>query len=189
MDQISQMITQQLTGSALRQIAARVGVSESTADTAVQLAVPLILAGLARNATKPEGAEALHQAVATDHDGSILKNLMSYLGNPEAANGSGILGHALGGQRPEAENSLAQAAGVDQGTAGSLMELVAPLVMGAVGRTQQAKNLDSNGLAQYLGEQQAATPGLKGQLGSMLDSNKDGNVSDDLERIAGKLFK
>lgn len=190
MNAISQVITQQLTGSATRQIATRLGISEGTANTAVQIAVPLILAALARNAAKPEGAQALHEAVATDHDGSILDNLKGYLGNPEAANGSGILGHVLGGQRPVVENNLAQATGLDQGSAGSLMELVAPLVMGAVGRTQQQNSLDSTGLAQYLGEQrQQAAPGMMGQLSSMLDANQDGNVTDDLARIAGNFFK
>ena len=191
MNAISQIITQQLSGTASRQIAARLGISESTANTAVQLAVPLILTALARNASKPEGAEALHQAVATDHDGSVLDNLMGYLGNPEAANGSGILGHVLGGQRPSVENNLAQATGLDQSSAGSLMELVAPLVMGAVGRTQQQNGLDSSGLAQYLGEQQQQTaePGMMGTLSSMLDSNQDGDVKDDLARIAGNFFK
>lgn len=191
MNAISQIITQQLSGSASRQIAARLGISESTANTAVQLAVPLILTALARNASKPEGAEALHQAVATDHDGSVLDNLMGYLGNPETANGSGILGHVLGGQRPSAENNLAQATGLDQSSAGSLMELVAPVVMGAVGRTQQQNGLDSSGLAQYLGEQQQQTaePGMMGTLSSMLDSNQDGDVKDDLARIAGNFFK
>ncbi len=191
MNAITQIITQQLAGSASRQIAARLGVSETTANTAVQMAVPLILAALARNAAKPEGAEALHQAVTTDHDGSILDNLMGYLGNPQAANGAGILGHVLGGERPSVENNLAEATGLDPSSAGSLMELVAPMVMGAVGRTQQQNGLDSTGLAQYLGEQrqQATAPGMMGQLGSMLDSNQDGDIKDDLARIAGNFFK
>lgn len=191
MNAISQIITQQLSGAASKQIANRLGVSESTATTAVQLAVPLILAALARNASKPEGAAALHQAVSEDHDGSVLDNLQSYLGNPEAANGAGILGHVLGGQRPVVENNLAQAAGLDQSSAGSLMEMVAPIVMGAVGRTQQQDGLDPSGLAEYLGEQkqQAAPAGMMGTLTSMLDSNQDGDVKDDLARIAGNLFK
>ncbi|CAN5838247.1 DUF937 domain-containing protein [soil metagenome] len=192
MNAISQMITQQLAGSASHQIASRLGVSEGTAKMAVQLAVPLILSALARNAAQPEGAQALHQAVANDHDGGILDNLMGYLGNPETANGAGILGHVLGGQRGAVENNLAQATGLDQNAAGSLMELVAPLVMGAVGRTQQQSGLDSSGLAQYLGEQQqqqAAAPGMMGMVSSMLDSNQDGNVADDLARIAGKFLK
>jgi len=193
MNAITQIITQQLSGAASRQIASRLGVSEGTANTAVQIAVPLILAALARNASRPEGAQELHQAVASDHDGSILDNVDGYLGNPQEGDGAGILGHVLGDQRAPVENNLAQATGMDPSSAGSLMEIVAPLVMGAVGRTQQQNGLDSSGLADYLGQQQqeqaAAAPGLMGTLSSMLDSNNDGSVTDDLSRIAGSFFK
>ena len=192
MNAISQMITQQLSGAASQQIAARLGVSESTANMAVGVAVPLILAALARNAAQPEGAQDLHQAIARDHDGGILDNVLGYLGNPQQGNGAGILGHVLGDQRGDVENNLAQATGLDQGSAGSLMEMVAPMVMGAVGRTQQQNGFDSSGLANYLGEQQqqqATAPGMMGMLSSMLDSNKDGSMADDLTRIAGSFFK
>ena len=192
MNAITQMITQQMAGTAGRQIAARLGVSESTANTAVQLAVPVIVAALARNAAQPQGAQELHQAIADDHDGSILDNLNSYLGNPEQGNGAGILGHVLGNQRTDVENNVAQATGMDQSSAGGLMEILAPVVMGALGKTQQQNGLDSSGLADYLGQQQqeqAATPGVMGMLSSMLDSNKDGSVTDDLAKIAGGFFK
>lgn len=193
MNAISQMITQQIAGAAAGQLASRLGVSEGTAQTAVQVAVPLVVAALARNAAQPQGAQDLHDAVSRDHDGSILDNLMGYLGNPQAANGSGILGHVLGAQRPAVESNLAQATGLDQNSAGSLLEMVAPLVMGAVGRQQQQNGLDAQGLSQYLGEQQqqaqTANPDLMGSLSSMLDSNRDGSVVDDLSRIAGNFFK
>ncbi|HEY6046651.1 MAG TPA: DUF937 domain-containing protein [Pyrinomonadaceae bacterium] len=191
MNAITQMITQQLAGAASRQIAARLGISESTANMAVQIAVPLVVAALARNASNPQGSQQLHQAIAEDHDGSILDNLSGYLQNPEQANGAGILGHVLGDQRSSVENNVAQATGMDQSSAGSLMEIVAPLVMGALGKTQQQNGLDPSGLAGYLGEQQqeqAATPGIMGMVNSMLDSNQDGSVTDDLARMAGGLF-
>jgi len=192
MNVITQMITQQLAGAASRQIAARLGVSESTANTGVQLAVPLIVAALARNASQPQGAQDLHQAIADDHDGSILNNLTGYLGNPQQGDGAGILGHVLGDQRSSVESNVAQATGMDQAAAGNLMEIVAPLVMGTLGKTQRQNNLDSSGLADYLGQQQqaqAATPGVMGILNSMLDSNQDGSMTDDLARMAGGLFK
>ena len=193
MNTISQMITQQIAGAVAAQLASRLGVSEGTARTAVQLAVPLVVAALARNASQPQGAQDLHEAVTQDHDGSILDNLMGYVSNPQEANGSGILGHVLGAQRPAVENNLAQATGLDQNAAGSLLEIVAPLVMGAVGREQQQNGLDPQGLSQYLGEQQqqaeSANPDLMGSLSSMLDSNRDGSVVDDLSRIAGGFFK
>ncbi len=194
MNAITQMITQQIAGVAARALSQRLGVSETAAERAVQIAVPLIVAALARNAARPEGAQELHQAVNNDHDGSIFDNLGGYLDNPQAAaNGAGILGHVFGEQQGTIQDTLAQATGLDPNAAGSILETVAPLVMGAVGQTQQQKNLDPGGLSQYLDSQQqqteAAAPGLMGALNSMLDSNRDGSVTDDVGRLLGNFFK
>ena len=182
-----------LAGGAVRTIAQRLGISEATANTAVQMAVPLILAALARNASKPQGAESLHQAINNDHDGSIFDNLTNYLGNPQSANGAGILGHVFGSQQPTLENNLAQATGMDQGSASGLLETLAPIVMGAVGKEQQEKGLDASDLSNLLGreQQQAETnaPDLMGMLGSMLDQNQDGSAMDDLRRMAANFSK
>ena len=193
MNAITQMVTQQLAGPAISKVAQRMGVSEATANSAVQLAVPLIVAALARNASQPTAAQDLHQAISNDHDGSIFDNLSGFLGDPAAANGAGILGHIFGGQQPAIANNLAQATGVDQGTAGGMMEMLAPLVMGAIGKTQKQEGLDASGLSELLNNQQqqaqAAAPGMMGTLNSMLDQNKDGSALDDLSRIAGSFFK
>jgi hypothetical protein len=192
MNVISQMIVQKVAGVAASQLAARLGVSEGTAQTAVQVAVPLIVAALARNAAQPDGAQALHNAVNRDHDGSIFDNLLGHVSDPGAADGAGILSHIFGGQQSTVQNNLAQATGLDQSAAGSLLETLAPLVMGAVGREQQQQGLDPSGLSQYLGQQQqaqAAQPGMMGMLSNMLDSNNDGSMVDDIGRIAGNFFK
>lgn len=193
MNALTQIITQQLSGNASRAIAQRLGISEATANTAVQVAVPLILAGLARNANEPQGAQSLHQAINNDHDGSIFDNLTGYVSNPQSVNGAGILGHVFGGQKPAIENNLAQATGMDQSSAGGLMETLAPLVMGALGRTQQQQGLDPSGLSNLLNNQQQQAqnnaPGAMSILTSMLDQNNDGSAMDDLKRMAGGFFK
>ena len=193
MNAITQMITQQLAGSAVRSLSSRLGLSEGTTQQAVQIAVPLIIAALARNAAQPEGARDLHQAVNNDHDGSIFDNLMGYLGNPQVANGSGILGHVFGQQQDAVQNNLAQATGLDQNAAGNILQVVAPLVMGAIGQTQRQNDLDAGGLSQFLNAQQQQTeeaaPDLMGALNTMLDSNHDGSVTDDVGRLLGNFFK
>ena len=193
MNAITQIITQQLSGSASRAIAQKFGISETTANTAIQMAIPLILAALARNASQPQEAQNLHQAIATDHDGSIFNNLMGYLGNPQSANGTGILGHVFGSQQPAIENNLAQATGMDQSSAAGLLATVAPLVMGSLGQAQQQNGLDASGLSNLLNSQQdqaqANAPDAMGMLSSMLDQNKDGNTMDDLSRMAANFFK
>jgi len=193
MNALTQIITQRLAGGAVSTIAQRLGVSESTANSAVQLAVPLIIAALAQNASKPAGAEDLHQAINNDHDGSIFDNLSGYLGDPQSGNGAGILSHVFGGQQSMVESNVAQATGMDHAAAGNLLETLAPLVMGAVGQTQQQNSLDANGLSAMLnGQQQEAAsnaPDLMGMLGSMLDQNKDGSAVDDVQRLAANFFK
>ena len=193
MNALTQIITQQLAGNASQTIAQRFGISETTANRAVQIGVPLILAALARNANDPQGAHSLHQAINEDHDGSIFDNLMGYVSNPQSANGARILGHVFGGQKPTIENNLAQATGLDQSSASGLLETLAPLVMGAVGQAQQQEQLDPSGLSNLLNrqQQQAETnePGAMGILSSLLDQNKDGSAIDDLKRMAGGFFK
>lgn len=193
MNAITQIITQQLAGGAVRSIAQRLGISETAANTAVQIGVPLILAAIARNASRPEGAESLHEAINNDHDGSILDNLTSYLGNPQSANGAGILGHVFGEQQPTIESNLAQATGMDQASAGGLLETLAPIVMGALGKQQQENGLNPSDLSNLLNNQQqqaqANAPDAMTMLGSMLDQNKDGSAMDDLQRMAANIFK
>ena len=193
MNAITQMITQQLAGNAVNTIAQRLGVSEATANGAVQIAVPLLVAALARNAAQPQGAQDLHQAINKDHDGSIFDNLNGHLANPDSGNGAGILAHVFADQQSSIQGNLAQATGMDQSAAGGLLETLAPLVMGAVGQTQQQNGLDASGLSEMLnGQQQEAqsnAPDVMGMLGSMLDQNKDGNAIDDLQRLAANFFK
>ena len=193
MNALTQIITQQLSGEASRTIAQRFGISETAANTAVHVGVPLILAALARNANQPQGAQDLHQAINEDHDGSIFDNLMGYVSNPQSVNGAGILGHVFGGQKPAIENNLAQATGMDQNSASGLLETLAPLVMGAVGRAQQQEQLDPAGLSNLLNRQQQQAqnnaPGAMGILSSILDQNNDGSAMDDLKRMASGFFK
>ncbi|HJY26476.1 MAG TPA: DUF937 domain-containing protein, partial [Pyrinomonadaceae bacterium] len=95
--------------------------------------------------------------------------------------------------QPTIENNLAQATGMDQTAAGGLLETIAPVVMGAVGQTQQQSGLDASGLSDLLNSQQqqaqANAPGVMGMLGSMLDQNQDGSAMDDLQRMAARFFK
>jgi len=118
MNALTQMITQQLAGNAISQISSRLGADPGTTGKAVSIAVPLLVSALAHNSSTPEGAEALNQAIARDHDGSILDNLGSFLGNTEAANGAGILGHVFGNNQSNVENSLAQNTGLDPSAGG-----------------------------------------------------------------------
>ena len=82
---------------------------------------------------------------------------------------------------------------MDQSSAGGVLETLAPIVMGALGKEQQEKGLDASDLSNLLGreQQQAQTdaPDLMSMLGSMLDQNQDGSAMDDLRRMAANFSK
>ena len=75
------------------QIGRQIGVDPQTAQGAVSAAIPVIVAALARNASDPTGAEALHGALERDHDGSLLEDLGGFLGGGASSSiGGAILG-------------------------------------------------------------------------------------------------
>jgi hypothetical protein len=72
------------------------------------------------------------------------------------------------------------------------MAMLAPLVMGAIGRMQQQKGLDAGGLAKAIQQDAGrigAAPGQGGSFASLLDTDGDGDVDvADLMRHGTTLF-
>lgn len=192
MDTLTQQLLQQLAGGAASQIGQKIGANEQTTNSALSAAIPLLVSALAKNASQPTGAQALHQAVVNDHNGSILDNLEGFLGNPEAANGAGILNHVLGSQQQAVTQGLTQNTGLNGNQVGLLLQIAAPLVMGMLGKQQQQQGLNANGLSGLLGNEkqmaEQANPDMMSTLNSLLDMNKDGSGLDDILGLAGKLF-
>jgi hypothetical protein len=113
-------------------------------------------------------------------------------GASKAANGAGILKHVFGSKENAVAGAVAEASGLDAGQAVKLLAMVAPLVMGAIGKTKKAQGLDAGSLANMLaGEKEqvaAKTQGLDGLMG-MLDSDGDGDVKDDVAKLGAGLLK
>lgn len=197
MASIFDSLTQQLGGDTLEQISGVLGADERTTGKATGAAVSVLLGALSRNASKPDGAEALARALAKDHDGSVLDNLGSLIGNPDAGPGAAILGHVLGGRQGRVENGLSQATGLDRDSAGKLLAMLAPVVLGALGRQQRQGNLDPGAVAGMLDSESRSMahrePNAAGMLGALLDTDGDGDVDlGDMARhgagLLGKLF-
>ena len=186
------MLMSQLSGGGLQQISSQVGADEQSTNQIVGAAIPLLVSTLAKNASQPGGADALSAALQ-QHDGGVLDNLGGFFGSSAgAADGSAILGHVLGNRQDNIQNALAKQSGLDAGSIGKILVMLAPLVMGALGKAQRQNGFDAGSLSGYLnGEQQRAqmqSPDMMGMLTSMLDANNDGSILDDLGNIAGKLF-
>ena len=172
MPSILDAVRQQLGPDTIQQMSSAVGADPAATSNAISLALPALLGGLSHNAAQPEGAAALDQALNA-HDGSILDNLGGLLGGGAASSiGGAILGHIFGAKRGPVEEGVGRASGLDASQVAQLMAMLAPIVMGVLGRMKQSKQLDTNRLPDVLREGheqgQQEQPGLGGVLGSVL---------------------
>lgn len=92
--------------------------------------------------------------------------------------GGAILGHIFGGREERATENLGQASGIGGQNAGRLMAMLAPLVMAALGKMVQNRNMGTRDLGQELGREheQIQKSGSGGLLNSLLDRDGDGDV-------------
>lgn len=192
MSSLIDTVQQQLDGPALSQLSRQLGIDEQQTRQAVPAALTALLGGLSQNSATPQGAQQLAGALSRDHDGSILDNLSGFLGQGGTGPGASILGHIFGNRRQTVESNVSRATGLGAGTVGQLLMLLAPIVLGALGKRQRQHGLDPGGLGDLLGgerqriqQQSASAGGLGGLLGGLLDRDGDGQVLDDLTDLAG----
>ncbi len=174
------------------------GVSKQTGQPAdktgnlLNMAMPVLMGAMQRNASTPEGASNLLGAITGKHSGGILDNLSGLFSNGVEENitndGANILGHILGNKQPAVENALSQKSGIDIGSVSQILKVAAPILMGVLGKQASQNNVsDTNGLSGMLGGFLGGGSGSKEQslIESFLDADGDGSVLDD---VAGMFF-
>jgi len=172
---------------------------EKTAAAASGI-VNTLMGALAKNTETNEGAESLNNALENDHDGSVLEDVVGMISGQKAGpenermlNGSGILNHVLGNKQGGAIQMISKLSGLDSNKTGSLMSMLAPVVMGALGKTKREQGLDTTGIASLLSgtvsaeRQNSDNPAIDMAM-QFLDSDGDGSVADDVANIGMKML-
>ena len=162
-------------------IARTLDIDSEVAQSVVGAAVPAILASFAGLAAKSAGAQQLFDTLEQQGP-DTPSQIASAIGGPDqkaiADTGSGLLSALLGGSEL---NTLVSAvstfSGISQNAGKSVLGLLAPMVVGALGQQQRSGGLDAAGLANLLSSQKdqivAVMPfGLANTLGArgMLDA-------------------
>jgi hypothetical protein len=178
-----------LSGDTVSQISQQIGADEGSTSSAIQAALPMLLGGLAQNSSTEQGAASLFGALDKDHDGSALDDLAGLIGGGTAASaGAGILGHIFGGSQDNVAQGVSQASGLDMSKVGPLLAILAPVVMGAIGKTQRQQGLGAGDLAGLLGgatQSMSSGSPMLDMLSGMLDKNHDGSAVDDVMGMIG----
>lgn len=132
------LVKSQLGNQAIGQIAGLLGESSDKTQNAISGALPALMGGLLQQASSSSGAGNLLNSLSGLDDG-LLNNIGGMLGGNQSKGvmdmGSKLLGTVLGGGNL---NSLVGAisgfSGLGKGAAGSLLGLLAPILMGTVKR-------------------------------------------------------
>jgi hypothetical protein len=151
------VVMQFLTPDMIAKIASSLGIDRSVVQKAIGGAVPALLASLADVASTPNGARQLAGTLAQQPTGSLesFKSLIDGSGqNTLAQTGSSMLSGLFGGTALDTmAQSIGKFAGVDAGSGKSIVGMLGPVILGALGQQQRSAGLDASGLASLLGSQ------------------------------------
>lgn len=195
---LMQVLQGSLSEDMIDQLSQQIGGADKQQTEAAAAGIISTLTGaLAKNASSTEGARSLNEALERDHDGSILDDVMGMLGgnaqpsNSSMLNGAGILRHVLGDKQGGAVNMISKLSGLDSNKTGSLMTMLAPVLMGALGKTKREEGLDMAGIASLLSgtvsNQKQQNPAMN-LVTSFLDSDGDGSIVDDVASMGMKML-
>ena len=203
---LQDLLGQEQGTQAVDQISQSVGADNSLVSSAIQMALPAIMGGLANNASTPEGAENLNNTLEQHHDGSILDNIgglagMIFGGGQQraaspAADAGGILTHILGDGQGQVAEQVSSQTGLGTGQVAQILMMLAPIVMGYLGRQKQQQGIGADGIGGLVGgllgggqtQGQSAGSSVLNMASNVLDRDHDGSAVDDIASMAFKYF-
>ena len=157
------LIMERLSPQLIGQIASALGLDRAATEKAINAAVPALLSALVGLVSKPDGATRLATTLQ-QQDPDQLERAASTVGSGDQQalidQSTGSLASLFGNDAlGSLTSALGRFAGTGEGQAKSLLGLVAPLVLGVLGRQQKTSGLDATGLANLLTSQKDAIAG------------------------------
>jgi len=169
-----------LTGNAGNQVADRAeskfGISRNQMIALLAVAAPLVISYLRKKSQDSKEAEALNNALDKDHDGSILDNVSQAEARQDE--GNSILSHVFGNDKQNVENQLSQNTGISIDKIGPILAMLAPLIMGYIGKEKQQNNVGAGGLGDLLG-------GILGNASQQSQNQQSSPLNDILSSVLG----
>jgi hypothetical protein len=171
-----------ITGNAGNQVATdaenKFGISKNQVIALLAVAAPLVISYLRKKSEESDvEATALNTALDKDHDGSILDN-PSQIADRQQEGGS-ILSHIFGGEKTNVENQLSQNTGISMDKIGPILAMLAPIIMGYIGKQKQSNGVNSGGgLGDLLG-------GILGNANQQAQGQSTNPINDILGSVLG----
>ncbi len=195
---ITDLVTGGIGSTVTSAVARMLNIEESKAKWIVSAAVPLMIAALNYNAKNKNQGANIDRAL-DQHSGSILGNLSGLLSGGPTDDGNKIVGHIFGNNTGYVTQNLSEKTGLSSGQVGSVLAVLAPVVMGYLGQQKQQAQ-SGGGMADLIGGllgggQSSGAGGLiSGLLGSVLGGGQQaapsggGDGLGALTDLAGEFF-
>lgn len=173
-----------LSNAAVGQVSEFLGEDSSSVSKAISGALPTVLGGIMNQASTDNGLGSLMGLLKQGGNTGVLDNLGGVLGNQSKAadllsGGSGLLSTLFGSNSGSVIDAIGSFSGLKKSSSSSLLSLVAPLLMGVIGKQVKSKGLGLSGLASMLMGQkenvEAAMPGGLAGVSGLLNFNKLGD--------------
>ncbi len=188
-----------LTGNTGNQVAERAeskfGINKNQVLALLAVAAPLIISYLSKKSQSAGEAESLNAALDKDHDGSILNDVSQ--AETRQSEGNSILTHIFGGEKQNVENQLSQKTGISIDKIGPVLSMLAPIIMGYIGKEKQQSNVGAGGLGglleSILGNASSQTQNepsnpLNDIIGSVLGGGQSNSSSNPINDILGSVL-
>jgi len=179
MNSILHVIHSSLSGATMGEISDSLEEGLGKTVIATGSALPVLISALSQQARRDNG-EALGNALERDHDGEILRDIRAFVAAGDFSDGGNILGHLLGDKKSQTAQAISTTSGMRIGNADTLLDMLAPVIMGAVGKVKIARRLDSQDITELLadGEKEIneQLPGVISAVGVFLDKDGDGQT-------------
>ncbi|WP_235297095.1 DUF937 domain-containing protein [Portibacter marinus] len=197
MDNLFNIIQKQMTPEVISALSKQIRADEDTTAAAAQGAVSAIVGALSKNTKNESQASSLLGALDRDHDGSILNDVLGLVvgrsqpTNSRTVNGLGILDHLLGNNTNGIVAALSKGSGLDFLKSATLLKMLAPIVMGSLGKARSQNEVNQNNIFDFLNRSVQEAKPQREELSifqQVLDADGDGSVMDDVAGMGMKML-
>lgn len=151
---LQSMLSEILNSNTKEKLSQKTGLDYDQLSQVINLGLPMILGGMAKNSANDDGAESLDSALTKDHVGStVLQNPDEATADSKLQEGGKILEHVFGPSRSTVSTAVSQKTGIDSQKTMQVLAFLAPLVMAYLAKKKVSDGLDKGGLSDILTKQ------------------------------------
>ena len=172
-----------LTPDVVSKVSSLIGETPAKTQQALGVAIPSLTGVLCNEASTPTGAAKVHNLITnTQLPGDLLSNVGGVLAGGTATQalmrtGSGLISNLLGDRAGSVANLIGSATGIQFSSASNLLNIVAPLLFGVLGRHMTSAGIGASGLSGLLsGHRDSILSAVPGGLGNALGLGSNANL-------------